>query len=268
MSIASSPPLCLHHLLLELLQRQVQQEDRDRQELEAGENTSRQAVLERHEQLRSKYLHGVKTERARITQVQSDRIDQRAADEAREEIRQKFSQTPLVLDRARTPWEAALSHLFVAMKATIRDESDPKEKLAWQYDVLRTSAEDDLREYLFRVHLEGVQEPSRLSAELARLDGEGFGDRLAEQLRQDFPDEMREIIASVREWLPTSKKRAKPGRPPKRRTKEEKKIIDAWDSKRYKTYKALATESGVSEEVIRRVINTESKRRTRESKAE
>jgi hypothetical protein len=44
------------------------------------------------------------------------------------------------------------------------------------------------------VPLGGVEEVSDLSAELARLNSEGFGDVLAERLRQSFPEGMTAIL--------------------------------------------------------------------------
>jgi hypothetical protein len=67
------------------------------------------------------------------------------------------------------------------------------------YDIPGDLTKDEraLREYLAFIRLEDVRETSPLSAELARLDAEGFGDRLAEVLQQKFPDEMQEILAAV-----------------------------------------------------------------------
>jgi hypothetical protein len=54
-----------------------------------------------------------------------------------------------------------------------------------------------LREYLCRVRLGAVEETTLLSTELARLDREGFGDRLAEALLQQFPEEMEGVLARL-----------------------------------------------------------------------
>jgi hypothetical protein len=99
-----------------------------------------------------------------------------------------------------TPWEKALSLLFQAMKVPLHDEHDPEEKLKRQYELPGDPSGDEssLREYLVRLELGGIRETSILSAELARLDSEGFGCRLAEALREEFPEDTKTILATVR----------------------------------------------------------------------
>ncbi|HEV3255440.1 MAG TPA: hypothetical protein VG013_01045 [Gemmataceae bacterium] len=116
---------------------------------------------------------------------------------------------PVVPARQRTPWEAARSLLFQAMRVTTRDERDPGEKLAREYDLPEGPTRDEsaLREYLVLVHLEDVPGTSPLSSELVRLEGEGFGTLMAESLRQEFPEEMQEILATVARNPPATRQK-------------------------------------------------------------
>jgi hypothetical protein len=189
-------------LLLEVLRWQHQQDDQDQEEREARMEAFQQAVSKRREELRAEYLQAARTRGTEITQKEEREIEGRAAQEAVGQITRERAGTPLVPNRPRTPWEAALSHLFPAMTVPLTDEHDPREKLAREYDILETCDEDALKEYLVQVRQKRVQKTSPLSAELARLDGAGFGNRLAESLRQEFPEEMQVILAAVPAAVP------------------------------------------------------------------
>jgi hypothetical protein len=191
--------------LQELLRRQHQQEDQDREESEGRMAALHQAVQQRREQLHAEYLHAARARGTELTEMEERRIEGMAAQDASIQVVQERAHTPLVPARAPTPWEAALATLFPAMRVPLADDGDPKEV----YDVLGTRDQDALREYLGQVRLGLVRKTSRLSAELARLDGEEFGGRLAESLRQQFADEMKEILAPFQ-----TKPAAAPASPP------------------------------------------------------
>jgi len=60
-----------------------------------------------------------------------------------------------------------------------------------------TDEENALREYLCQVRVGAVAKIAPLSTELARLDREGFGARLATRLQERFPNEMQQIMAGL-----------------------------------------------------------------------
>jgi hypothetical protein len=99
----------------------------------------------------------------------------------------------------RTAWNAAVSQLFQAMKVTIYDLRDPRERRAREYDLRQGPSRDELalRAHLENVRFDGVRETGLISAELARLDGEQFGRRLAEVLQSDFPEDTRDAVEAI-----------------------------------------------------------------------
>ncbi len=153
-----------------------------------------EAVKRRYEELRADYLRTARAGRKRRTKADEDRIGQIASQEAELQVAGERAGIPLVPDRPRTCWEVVLSPLYCAMKVVIGDGCAPTD-----YDIPGDLTNDEraLREYLTFIRLEDVRKTSPLSAELTRLDAEGFGDRLAEILQQKFPDEMQEILAAV-----------------------------------------------------------------------
>lgn len=94
------------------------------------------------------------------------------------------------------PWNVAQSELFTAMRALPVGPPDSRtEDCELPGDPSR--AESALREYLARVRLNEVAEPTPLSVELARLDADGFGTHLADVLQEKFPDTMSVILKAV-----------------------------------------------------------------------
>jgi hypothetical protein len=94
----------------------------------------------------------------------------------------------------KTPWNQGISFLFANM--TLPSACGPKpspEELIRSWD--KPSADESaLRDYLTRFHSGAFDRSHPLSNELVRLDGEGFGNRLADYLRQMFPAEMSAIL--------------------------------------------------------------------------
>jgi hypothetical protein len=212
----------------ELLRRQREQDDADHKEYEVRYRAFQQEVAKRRKKLLARYLRAARTQRQepgrvwgkagktadeRKRDVQERDIDARAARDAEEQVAKERAGLSFVPDPRATPWKVALSHLFSALQTPLTDDSDPNERLARRYrspdGEEPTSDESALREYLVQVRVGGIRETTRLSAELARLDSEGFGSRLAECLRQTFPEEMQEILAAVpRPVAGTTDKRA------------------------------------------------------------
>jgi hypothetical protein len=208
-NVPSTSYVPLLPLLLELLRWQHQQDDQDQKETEARMEAFQQAVSKRREELRAEYLQAARARGTEITEKEEREIEDRAAQEAAGQITRERAGTLLVPDRPRTPWEAALSHLFPAMTVPLTDGHDPREKLAREYCLPGEPTRDEsaLREYLVKFRLGGVEETSLLSAELARLDGEGFGNRLAESLWQEFPEEVQEIVGALSKAIAGTSKR-------------------------------------------------------------
>jgi hypothetical protein len=103
----------------------------------------------------------------------------------------------LISTRHGTPWDFAVEHLFAQFQRTGKDinRQGLREHLLLRRLaglLLQAPLPTDNktgREFqaaLRTIPLGGVQEVSDLSIELARLDSEGFGDRLAELLRRTF----------------------------------------------------------------------------------
>jgi hypothetical protein len=125
------------------------------------------------------------------------RIQSAAFDEIwKEQIGQLGHAPPDVRLWSDFPWNMALSQLSSAMLVLPAGPSDP---LSEEYELPGdpSRGESALREYLARVRLNEVAEPTPLSVELARLDADGFGTRLADALRQKFPAEMPAILDAV-----------------------------------------------------------------------
>jgi hypothetical protein len=101
---------------------------------------------------------------------------------------------PLV---TKTPWNQGISFLFAHM--TLPSACGPKpspEELICSWD--RPSADESaLRDYLTRFHSGAFDRSHPLSSELVRLDAAGFGNRLADHLRQMFPAEMSAILGTL-----------------------------------------------------------------------
>jgi hypothetical protein len=74
----------------------------------------------------------------------------------------------------------------------------PKSLVNHQLYSEQSADESALREFLARVRLDEVTETSPLSTDLARLDAEGFGTRLAADLQMKFPEVMPAILDAVR----------------------------------------------------------------------
>jgi predicted DNA-binding protein (UPF0251 family) len=72
------------------------------------------------------------------------------------------------------------------------------------------------------VRVDDLEGTSPLSRELARLDNDGFGNRLAEYLREMFPAEMAAILDALGVAVPPATTRTRS--PRKRRRKTERKI--------------------------------------------
>jgi hypothetical protein len=174
-------------LLMELLKDHGLQKEKD-------DEARRKALGEALEELHAKYREEAQKSGIEITEECEQELHARAMADV------KLPVTRVSRDRPETPWEVGLSHLFSAIQVPLTDERDPQVRLRRKYHlpVDLTFDESALREYLVTLRLNGVRETSLLSAELARLDGEGFGTRLAEILRQQFPMETKAILAPVR----------------------------------------------------------------------
>jgi hypothetical protein len=88
-----------------------------------------------------------------------------------------------------------MSQLFVAMSAPQGDAPATGE---YEMEDDLSNDEKALREHLVRSRINEVQKLTPLSRELARLDSEGFGSRLADELKRDFPSELSPILDRIR----------------------------------------------------------------------
>jgi hypothetical protein len=177
-------------LLCELLSRQVLQEDRDRAEAEARQAEFSEAVRKRYDELRA----AGPGQDERDAPAWEARIFREAQEQvARECVAQQQAARDGIPTVRRTPWNQAVSLLLQAISAPLANERDSEFLMPDE----PTADESALREYLCRVRKNAVEETTKLSRELARLDGEGFGNRLAEMLLQEFPEEMAEVLPTL-----------------------------------------------------------------------
>jgi hypothetical protein len=193
--VPKSSTIPLLPLLLRLLDWKNAQDDRDHDELAASRTPFRREVLTRRKKLLDQALARGEVLAAIDAEVQAAcEVDNRASRQAG--MRMERGEVTLV---DRNPWNQALSKLWQALRTPLADARDPAVRFARAYHFSDESTADEssLREYLSRVRREEVEETSLLSAELARLDGEGFGDRLAAELREMFPEEMKGILAGL-----------------------------------------------------------------------
>jgi hypothetical protein len=196
------PTVDLLRLLTELLRRQAEQEQKDREELDAKRPVYDQAMLLRRKVLRAKYRREARASGEVMRKRTKNRIGQTAMRDAKRLVEAELAGALLVPSRSRTPWEATLPRLFCAMTVALRDEFSSEERLRQEYDTSGESGEptDDecaLRVHLTRISLGGPSETSRLAAELARLNEAGFGDRLVASLRSEFPAEEVQAILNA-----------------------------------------------------------------------
>ena len=264
-------------LLCALLDLKIRDENRERQEAEV---TMKQA----QEEIKAWYdrLGGKSTVEGHIDPKVWQKAEEEALkDWAEEQALHKPSITPvfwpcvpfacgpllregtLPTHLHRTPWSEALSMLFQAIRVTVTDKNDPAVKFGEEYRFPDGSTADEgaLRECLLRVRVGAVEGITPLSAELARLDAEGFGARLAAMLKERFPDDMSEIMAALPIVGAANKVTRRRGRQPDTDVNQDKRIFNAWDTGSYSTYEQLANEMKITERDVRLAIDRERHRR-------
>jgi hypothetical protein len=240
--VANRAYVGLVDLLLELLRFHVQEEDRRRAEADANQAEFTEAVRRRCEEL---HLSSNTTGADGALLVQ-----------AQEEISREWANIPVSPPSSQTPWQLALSHLFQHFKAPLTNQLDPEVKFVCEHRLPDESTTDEsiLREYLLRVRVGAVEETSLVSAELARLNAEAFGNRLAERLEEDFPQEIREILAALPESTGATAetatgKRAGRGRPsdPDIDPKADRRLCEDWQAAKHQgaTRDVFARERGI-----------------------
>jgi hypothetical protein len=111
--------------------------------------------------------------------------------------------------RLRTPWEVAVPIMLSALQVPDIKECDLRALLSeMQTDGLlsevgvvanveKSKTRAEFVKYYRARRLGGVESSIPLSAELARLDAEGFGARLVERLRANFPNELAAILGTA-----------------------------------------------------------------------
>jgi hypothetical protein len=106
-------------------------------------------------------------------------------------------------NRSRTPWEIAYKLVLNELRAPGINESELRYHLAYvRFDGIDGKRIDGLTGQALIDEIQaspmgGVQVSNPLSAELSRLEGEGFGDRLLERLRPEFLDTIQRILPSL-----------------------------------------------------------------------
>jgi hypothetical protein len=105
--------------------------------------------------------------------------------------------------RLRTPWEIAAPLVLARLSMPGITVSDLREHLVYlKFEGLHWPRFEGKTGQAFRAEFRasppgGVTTTTPLSADLARLDGEGLGMELATRLRQDYAQEMDAILAAL-----------------------------------------------------------------------
>jgi hypothetical protein len=201
----------LDPLLLRLLDWKEAQDERERIEADTRRSEQRPIMQARMAKLLPQARKSVRAQAlARGETLKKSDAEAQAALEAgmqaareldnqaqlESEKRARRGELPLV---DRNPWNQALSLLWQNLRTPLTDTRDPAVRLARDYRLPdeATADESSLQEYLCRVRHGAVDETSPLSAEVARLDSEGFGDRLAGMLRREFPEAAQEVLGGL-----------------------------------------------------------------------
>jgi hypothetical protein len=106
-------------------------------------------------------------------------------------------------ERLRTPWEVAAPLVLARLSMPGITLSDLREHLVYlKFEGLHWPSFEGKTGQAFRAEFQasplgGVTTTTPLSAELARLDGEGLGVELAARLCQDYAQEMDAILAAL-----------------------------------------------------------------------
>jgi hypothetical protein len=142
------------------------------------------------------------------------------------------------VDRQRTAWEAGLPILVSHLRVARVGERELREYLTrLRMDGLDVRAiagktGPGLRESVFGQPLGGIERSTDLSAELARLDGEGFGGFLVENLRPRFPEQTTSIVQNLKRGKSEAGARRartrRPGRPVVGDRAEDRRFFDDW----------------------------------------